>query len=166
MEHPSDLIHTVKPTGNELLEVELGQRGGHGHLNLYEAHVVEEAANVVDNLAAGDEQLAGVAVQDEVEVALAVLGSLVLQADMQGWELVQIGQKELHGLLERGQSSSCFFIRSLLALPLHGKCVSRVTLVSLVAPSHHAVRSPRSLQPGMPSVMAMSMLTAWRSSPQ
>ncbi|RUP48073.1 hypothetical protein BC936DRAFT_145003 [Jimgerdemannia flammicorona] len=100
----SDLIDTVEAANDEHLEEELrrdaheevelevivvgdeGLSGGascdlvhHGCLDLKETKVVEEAAEVVDDLGAGDEFVADVVVHNEVEVPLTIPQFLVFE---------------------------------------------------------------------------------------
>jgi hypothetical protein len=118
-EDATDLVDTVKTTDDELLEVELGGdtheevevegvvvsdeglRGSstsdlvhHGRLDLEEAEVVEELADVVDDTSALDEDLATLLVHDQVEVTLAVTLLLVLEAEVLLGELVEVGREE------------------------------------------------------------------------
>lgn len=68
----------------------------HGCLDLEEAELVEEAPEVVDDAAPGDEDAARVVGEDEIEVALAVARLLVLEAEVGGGEEVQVRGEEDH----------------------------------------------------------------------
>ena len=86
----------------------LGRRAARDHvrhrrLYLQEAEAVEEAADVVDDFGAGDEDAARVLGEDEVEVALAVAGLLVLQTEVRRGKLVEVGCQEDHLRGRNGQ---------------------------------------------------------------
>lgn len=73
------------------------EEGRDGSFDFHETEVIEEATNVVDNLGARDEDVAGVVVKDEVKVALAITRLLVLETKVTRGELVQVRSKEDHG---------------------------------------------------------------------
>ncbi|KAI3476298.1 hypothetical protein L1887_62135 [Cichorium endivia] len=131
-EDASDLVDAVEAADDELLEEELGGDahkevelevvvegdkglgGGaagdlvhHGRLDLEEAEVVEEAADVVDDLGALDKDVAHVVVHDEVEVALAVallgVGEAALVALGRLGQHLEAGREQLDGAREDGQ---------------------------------------------------------------
>ena len=120
-EHAPDLVHAVEPADDELLEVQLrrdaevevevevvvvrdeglggraaGDHARHGRLDLEEPERVHEAADVVDDAAARDENAPGLVGENEVEVALAVAGLLVLEAEVARGQLVEVGREEDH----------------------------------------------------------------------
>ena len=124
----TNLVYAVNPSNNKHLEVELGGDaheevhvqvvvmgdeglgGGassdhvhHGGLHLEEAEGVEEAAEVADDLGADDELVPDGVVDDEVKVALAEAGLLVLEAIVRLGDHVQAGGEELDVLGEDGE---------------------------------------------------------------
>merc|ERR550525_2241634 len=68
----------------------------HGGLDLEEAALVEVAADVVDDLGAGGEDLAGLGVEHEVEVTLTETSLLVLEALELIGHHVEAGGEEDH----------------------------------------------------------------------
>jgi len=120
-EHASDFVDAVKSTNDEFLEVKFGGDakvkveievvvvgnewlGGstsskhrhHGRLNFHKTQVVEITANIVNDLATLDEQLAGVVIEDEVKVTLAVTRFLILETKVTRRKLVEVGREELN----------------------------------------------------------------------
>ena len=116
------LVHSVQSSDDELLEVQLGcdahehvevevvvvrAEGSssrparyhihHGRLHLQEAALVEEAAHVVDYLAARVEVVAVLRVQHQIEVALAVARLLILQPVVLRWQQAQAGSEQCGG---------------------------------------------------------------------
>lgn len=75
----------------------------HGRLHFQKVHLVQVRAHELDDLGAGDEGVAGAAVDDEVEEALAVAGFLVFEAEVLGGELAETGGEELDCLCEDGE---------------------------------------------------------------
>lgn len=59
-----------------------GDHARHRCLNLQEAEIVEEATDVVDDLATGHEDTPRLVGQDEVEITLAVSRLLTLQPEV------------------------------------------------------------------------------------
>lgn len=119
-ELPSNLVYTLQATDNQHLQVELGSythvelhvelvvvcnerlRCGssgngvhHGGLNLDEVPLVKVLADEGDNLATGDEGIAGLVVHDKIEVPLSVPSLLVLKAIVLSRQHVQAGSQEL-----------------------------------------------------------------------
>lgn len=122
------LVHTLETTDDQHLQVQLGSNtheqvhvevvvvsneglgGGttsdgvhHGSLNFDEVAVVEEVADVAHNLGTGDEDVAGLVVHDQIQVALAEALLLVLQTEVLGRDGVQAGRKKDHLRSEDGQ---------------------------------------------------------------
>lgn len=124
------LVHTLQTTDDEHLQVQLGGDtheqvhvvlvvvgdeglgGGttgdsvhHGGLDLDEIAGVEVVADVADDLGAGDEDVAGSVVHDQIQVALAETLLLVLETVVLRGDGVQAGSQEHNLLGEDGKLS-------------------------------------------------------------
>lgn len=69
---------------------------GHGGFDFEETEVVEETTDVIDDLAARDEDTARLVREDEVEVALPITRFLVLEPEVAGGQLMEVGCEEDH----------------------------------------------------------------------
>mmetsp|Transcript_16483 Transcript_16483/g.34816 ORF Transcript_16483/g.34816 Transcript_16483/m.34816 type:complete len:265 (-) Transcript_16483:433-1227(-) len=167
-EETADLIHPLETAHDKHLQVELGrdahvqvavelivvsdERLGrraasdhvhHRRLHLKEAAHVEEAPDEVDDLAARAEDVACAAVEDEVQIALAVARLLVGKAIRRLGHHVQARREQLHLRGEDGQLAT-------LGLPGHALHAHDVATLDRVGQLHEgsqplAVRHRREL---------------------
>lgn len=117
----ADFVYTVQSTDDELLQIELGRdtkveieikvvvmrherlssRSARNHardrrLDLQETKVIEVSADIVDDARTSDEDTTGLFGEDEVEVALAVAGLDVFEAEVARGKLVKVGSEKNH----------------------------------------------------------------------
>mmetsp|Transcript_5062 Transcript_5062/g.10994 ORF Transcript_5062/g.10994 Transcript_5062/m.10994 type:complete len:245 (-) Transcript_5062:534-1268(-) len=165
-ELPADLVHTLNASNHECLEEELrsdahielhaevvvvGDKGAgssttwdhvhHGGLHLQEAAVVQELAHKLDDLGAREEDVTHLGVADEVQVALAVAGLLILQAKVGGRGHVQAGGQQLELDGEDGELA-------LLGLAGEAHHTHNVTALGLIV---HGLEAGQ-LQVGVPGI--------------
>lgn len=84
----------------------------HGSFDFQETVVVEERAEVRDDLGASDELVADIVVHDKIKVSLAVTKFLILETIVSLGQHAQAGRKQLDGLGEDGKFTAVSLARN------------------------------------------------------